>query len=125
MVKVLRSIVLALDIDDDVTFLQDFRVAGAGDGRILVCWGEAQQEHGERFVSMEGATTRRVIIWIVCVLPVCSDPSRCRSSRHLGRISFAALYCESVGTLCCPQVAEPRLMGKAQALHLADGPSLT
>ena len=83
MVKVLCSIVLALDIDDDVAFLQDFRVAGAGDGRILVRWGEAQEEHGERFVSMEGATTRRVMIWIVYVLPVCSDPSRCRL--HLGR----------------------------------------
>ena len=57
MVKVLCSIVLALDIDDDVAFLQDFRVAGAGDGCIFVCWGEAQEKHGERFVSMEIATT--------------------------------------------------------------------
>ena len=59
MVKVLCSIVPALDIDDDVAFLQDFRIAGACDGGIFVCGGEAQEEHRERFVGMETATTER------------------------------------------------------------------
>ena len=53
MVKVLCAVVLALDIDDDVAFLQDFRVAGACHGGIFVGRGEAEEEDCERFVGME------------------------------------------------------------------------
>jgi hypothetical protein len=57
MIKVLCTIVLALHIDDDVAFLQDFRVPGACYGRIFVERRQAEEEDGEGFVGMESAAT--------------------------------------------------------------------
>jgi hypothetical protein len=57
MIKVLCAIVLALDIDDDVAFLQDFRVARACHRSIFVERGQAEEEDGERFVGVKSAAT--------------------------------------------------------------------
>lgn len=55
MVKVLCAIVLALNIDDDVAFLQDFRVARARHRSVFVDRGQAEEEDGEGFVGVESA----------------------------------------------------------------------
>jgi hypothetical protein len=56
MIKVPCTIVLALDINDNIAFLQDFRVAGANHGCIFVCWCEAEEEDSQCLVCMKRAT---------------------------------------------------------------------
>lgn len=80
VVKVLYSVVLSLDIDDDVAFLQHFRVAGAGHRCIFVCGRETEEKDGECFVGMETATTQslgsiysRVVRYLCVPIPLVAE----------------------------------------------------
>jgi hypothetical protein len=90
MIKVLVSIIFALDIDNDITLTEDFGVSRACYGGVIVGWSEAEEVHCQCLVCMETPTTKSVRSGIgsgiVCACkatrerePVCSYSF----SRHL------------------------------------------